>query len=186
MNTRWPIRQAAAWLKAGGVIAYPTEAIYGLGCDPLNQAAVTHLLALKQRNVNKGLIMIADNYERIEAFLQPLMESQQELLRSTWPGPVTWLIPAQNWVPKWLTGSHNTLAVRVTAHPTAVQLCQAADMPIISTSANISHRRPARNILQVHRQFGPRLDYILSGHTGGLAAPTVIRDLTSGKTIRAA
>ena len=186
MNMRWPIRQAAAWLKEGGVIAYPTEAVYGLGCDPLNRAAVYRLLELKQRDIDKGLILLADNYERIEAFLQPLLASQQQQLKSSWPGPVTWLIPAQSWVPLWLTGAHKTLAVRITAHPIAAKLCQAADMPIVSTSANIANRRPARTVLQVYRQFGSKLDFILSGHTGDLATPTPIRDLVSGETIRAA
>jgi len=181
---RLHIKQGAAWIKNGGVIAYPTEAVYGLGCDPLDQAAVHHLLSIKQRDESMGLILISDTFRRIEAFLEPLVDSQRALLQKTWPGPVTWLIPAQSWVPKWLTGANNTIAVRVTAHPIASALCQAADMPIVSTSANIHGRRPAKTTLQVHRQFDQTLDYIVPGKTGKLDKPTMILDLVSNTVLR--
>jgi len=183
---RFHIKQGAAWLTNGGVIAYPTESVYGLGCDPLDQAAIKRLLAVKHRNESMGLILISDTFRRLEAFLEPMLEAQRIKLNKTWPGPVTWLIPAQPWVPDWLTGSHGTIAVRVTAHPVASALCQAADMPIVSTSANISGRRPAKTALQVHRQFDQSIDYIVPGRTGSLAKPTMIRDLVTDTVLRSA
>jgi len=181
---RWSQRQAANVIQQGGVIAYPTEAVYGLGCHPLDEAAVHHLLQLKQRDPGKGLILISDNLNRLEPFLKPLTQSDRKQLNQTWPGAVTWLIPAQDWVPLWLTGWHSKLAVRVTAHPIAAGLCREAGMPIVSTSANISGHHPARNKLQVLQQFGNQLDAIVSGQSNLKAKPSTIRDLKTQKIIR--
>jgi len=183
---RWQLRQAAETLKNGGVIAYPTEAVYGLGCQPFDQAAVSRVLDLKQRHPGKGLILISDKLSRLEPFLKPLSKTERSKLAKSWPGPNTWLIPVQDWVPAWLTGSHGTLAVRVTAHPVASGLCKLAGMPIVSTSANIAGHRPARTSLQVRRQFGDQLDAIVSGRTDSTANPSTIRDLKTGRVIRSA
>lgn len=181
---RWPLRQAAATLHAGGVIAYPTEAVYGLGCDPLNLDAVLRLLSIKRRDPDKGLILVADNIQRLLPFIS-ISAAQRKTLMEVWPGPNTWLVPVQDWVPKWLTGQHDTLAVRVTAHPLVAALCREAGMPIVSTSANLAGHPPARNALQVRKGLGKQIDYLLSGPTGGQLRPTPIRDLKSGRLIRA-
>jgi len=180
---RWPVRQAATCLHAGGVIAYPTEAIYGLGCDPLNLEAVLRLLSIKQRDPAKGLILIADNIQRLLPFIK-ITAAQRKTLMQSWPGPNTWLVPAQDWVPEWLTGQHDTLAVRVTAHPLVAALCREAEMPIVSTSANLSGHPPARNALQVRKGLAGKIDFLLSGQTSGQHRPSMIRDLKSGKVIR--
>jgi len=181
---RWSLRQAAKILQKGGVIAYPTEAVYGLGCDPLNETAVHQLLQLKQRDPGKGLILVADDIARIEPFIKPLSNTERNQLNETWPGPVTWLIPVQDWVPTWLTGWHSNLAVRVTAHPMTASLCRLANMPIVSTSANLAGHHPARTSLQVRQQFNTQLDAIVSGHTNSNANPSIIRDLITGQIIR--
>jgi len=183
---RWSLRQAAHVINKGGVIAYPTEAVYGLGCHPLNENAVSHLLALKQRDPGKGLILISDNLDKLTPFLKSLSQSDRNKINNTSTDAITWLIPAQDWVPNWLTGWHSSLAVRVTAHPIAAALCQATNMPIISTSANLSGRHPARNSLQVRLQFGELLDGIISGTTNHKANPSSIRDLKTGQVIRPA
>jgi len=183
---RWPLRQAAKLIQKGGVIAYPTEAVYGLGCHPLDEMAVNRLLQIKQRDPGKGLILIADDIKKLEPFLKPLSKSDRNKLNQSWPGAVTWLIPAQDWVPNWLTGWHSTLAVRVTAQPIAAALCKSAGMPIVSTSANLAGKHPARNSLQVRLQFGEQLDAILSGNTDTKAKPSLIRDLQTGHVIRPA
>jgi L-threonylcarbamoyladenylate synthase len=177
------LRHATRVLRAGGVIAYPTEAVFGLGCDPLNQAAVLRLLAIKQRPIDKGLILIAHRLEQLLPFLRPLSADVEQRLRETWPGPVTWLLPARPAAPRWLRGRHSTLAVRVTAHPLAAALCEAFGGPIVSTSANASGRPPARSALQTRLRC-PGVDLILSGATGGLARPTPIRDALSGAVYR--
>ena len=178
------LRIAARVVRAGGLIAYPTEAVYGLGCDPCDESAVMRLLALKRRSVNKGLILIAADFAQLEPFLHPLSSSDRARLAATWPGPQTWLISAKPGVPRWLTGRHDTLAVRVTAHPAAAALCRSCGHPLVSTSANISARPPACSTLAVRRQFGQRLDYVLSGPTGGAAKPTAIQDLRTGYMVR--
>lgn len=178
------LRMAARVVRAGGLIAYPTEAVYGLGCHPRNERAVKRLLALKRRSASKGLILIAADFAQLEPFLQPLSPPDRVRLEAAWPGPQTWLIPARPGVPRWLRGRHDTLAVRVTAHPLAAALCRSCGHPLVSTSANISARRPARSALAVRRQFGQGLDYVLSGPTGGAAKPTTIQDLRTGQVRR--
>ncbi len=178
------LRAAARVVKSGGLIAYPTEAVYGLGCDPRNEGAVRRLLALKRRPVRKGLILIAASFEQLEPFLHPLNLSDRARLAATWPGPHTWLIATRPDTPRWLRGRHETLAVRVTAHPLAAALCQACEHPLVSTSANLSGRPPARTALAVRRQLGTAIDYLLPGPTGGAAQPTEIRDLRTGRRVR--
>ncbi len=180
------LRAAARAVRAGGIIAYPTEAVFGLGCDPRDERAVLRLLALKRRPARKGLILIAADFAQIEPFLEPLSPADQSRLAATWPGPHTWLIPARPATPRWLRGRHDTLAVRVTAHPLAAALCRICGHPLVSTSANLSGRPPARTALAVRRQLGRHLDHVLAGPTGGAAKPTEIRELRSGKRVRGA
>lgn len=180
----WQLRQAARIIHNGGVIAYPTEGVFGLGCDPLNAAAVFHLLTLKQRPVSKGLILIAAELDQLRPFIAELSKEEEAQLTSTWPGPHTWLLPARPETPTWLRGEHNTIAVRVTAHPVASSLCRATGQAIVSTSANRSGQKPATNTLALKRQFRNELDFILSGKLEQVGKPTVIRDLKTGRTTR--
>ncbi len=179
------LRTARRKLQAGGIVAYPTEAVYGLGCDPLNPEAVMRLLAIKQRSWQKGMILIASEPAQLEPFLLPLAPDIEDKVRATWPGPVTWLLPARPEVPWWLRGEYRTLAVRVTAHPLAAALCEAFHGPIVSTSANLAGHEPARTALTVQRELGQRVDYILHGALGDLAQPTEIRDAQTGRIVRA-
>ncbi|MGH8458800.1 MAG: L-threonylcarbamoyladenylate synthase [Nevskiales bacterium] len=180
----WHLRQAVRCLRHGGVLAYPTEAVWGLGCDPLNLNAVHRLLALKQRPVDKGLILIAAHLADLEPFLAPLHQSVYNRVMASWPGPVTWLLPAQAWVPVELCGAHDTLAVRVTAHPLARELCESFGGALVSSSANPARRPPARDALRVRRYFGNRINQLLPGATGGASAPSEIRDGRSGQVLR--
>ena len=184
MVSRWHLHQAVRVLRAGGLIAYPTEAVYGLGCDPLRGAAVQRLLALKQRPMEKGLILIASTWEQLTPYLLPLTSTQRQRLFATWPGPHTWTLPCRPEVPCWLRGTHDSLAVRITAHPVAAALCAVWGGALVSTSANRSGRSPARSLLRVRQQFGAELDYLLPGALGGLANPTAIRDGLTGKVLR--
>ena len=170
-------------LKSGGILAYPTEAVFGLGCDPDNAWAVQRLLALKQRPVGKGLILIAADFAQLEPFVEPLEASVMSRIWPTWPGPVTWLLPARSVTPCWLTGRHDTLAVRVTAHLLAAALCRTAG-PLVSTSANRSNHPPARSALQVRLRLDGNFDDIVVGNCGGRAQPSTIRDGRTGEVIR--
>ncbi|OTA17674.1 L-threonylcarbamoyladenylate synthase TsaC [Xenorhabdus beddingii] len=172
-------------LKEEKVIAYPTEAVFGLGCDPDSENAVQELLALKNRSWEKGLILIADNYERLCSYIddEQLSELQKETVFSSWPGPVTWVMPAKKTTPKWLTGKFSTLAVRVTAHPLVKQLCSLYGKPLVSTSANLSGLAPCRNSEAVRQQFGNRIP-VLEGEVGGRKNPSEIRDALTGQLYR--
>ena len=178
------LRAVARAVRSGGLIAYPTEAVYGLGCDPRNERAVWRLLALKRRSAHKGLILIAADFAQLAPFLHPLTPAELGRLHASWPGPYTWLVPARSGTSHWLRGRHDTLAVRVTAHPLAAALCRACGHPLVSTSANLSGRPPARSALAARRQLGRHLDALLPGPTGGAARPTAIRNLRTGRTVR--
>lgn len=178
------LRLAARVLRGGGVVAYPTEGVYGLGCDPLDPHAVQRVLDLKGRSARKGLILIAADYAQVRPFLQPPPKALARRLRDDWPGPVTWVLPASPAVPGWVTGGRDTLAVRVTAHPLAASLCRGFGRALVSTSANRSGGRPARSALAVRRLFGESVDLILHGPLGGLRGPTPIRDGTTGSLLR--
>lgn len=185
MNTisSFRIQQAVKKIKAGEIIAYPTEAVYGLGCDPLNEIAVNNLLAIKKRSIEKGLILIASALTQLEPYLQ-LNPNIITRIMATWPGPVTWIIPAQSWVPMWLTGQHSSLAVRVTAHPVAKLLCEKNGMPLVSTSANTSTRPPATHAWMVTKNLGTKGIFILPGLVGNLRQSTPIYNVLNQQRLR--
>lgn len=185
--TRWQLQQAVRVIQQGGIIAYPTEAVYGLGCDPFNAEAVLRLLALKGRPMEKGLILIASDISQLRPFMARLSPDQLQQLETSWPGPVTWLVPARPETPTWLRGQHDTIAVRVTGHPVAAALCQAVGHALVSTSANPAGRQPATTPLQVRRYFSDQenqIDHIMVGPLGSHTSPTTIRDLATGQTVR--
>jgi L-threonylcarbamoyladenylate synthase len=184
MTSQMQLRAACHSLSAGGVVAYPTEAVWGLGCEPQNRHACTHLLHLKQRDWRKGLILIAADFEQLRPYLQPLDGRQLQPAFKTWPGPATWLVPASPLTPEWVRGEHDSVAVRVTAHPVAAALCRAYGGPIVSTSANRAGQDPAMNVAQVRLRFGMRVDAVVPGALGSLDRPTPIRDLLSGTLLR--
>jgi L-threonylcarbamoyladenylate synthase len=176
----------AAWhLTQGEVIAYPTEAVYGLGCDPHNEAAVHRVLALKQRPANAGLILIADQFERLARYVGHLSAEQMRVILASWPGPITWLVPRGANAPDWITGTHDTVAIRVTAHPVAAGLCAAFDAPLVSTSANLHGAPAARSVADIAAMFAAgSLAGIVEGALGGRDMPSEIRDVVSGRIVR--
>jgi len=178
-----PSRRLAAHLARGGLIAYPTESCYGLGCDPRNRRAVQRLLRIKGRPQHKGLILIASRFNQLTSYLQPLTSQQQEELRCGGTQAVTFLMPARPDCPRWLRGRYDTLAVRITAHPGAAALCNALHMALVSTSANHSGDKPVRTYAECLRRFGGRA-LVLPGRVGKRRRPSTIRDWTSGKIVR--
>ena len=180
----WSLACAVRALRDGGVVAYPTEAVYGLGCDPFNEHAVLRLLTIKGRAVDKGLILIAADHDQLEPLLLPCCDRILAPVLESWPGPSTWILPAHPRVPVWLTGGSGGIAVRVTAHPLAASLCRRFGAPLVSTSANRSGRPPARTALRARRALGSRVDYFLTGSTGGAPRPSEIRDARDGRLLR--
>ena len=182
--TGWRYRRAVMTLRAGGIVAYPTESVYGIGCDPWDRTAVARVFAVKRRPNRKRCIVIAADPSQ----LHPLVDVQALRFSSFasryWPGPVTLVAPARDGVPAWLVDADGTIATRVTGHPVAGALCENFRGPLISTSANRAARPPARDALQVRAAFGTEIDCYVAGRVGGLAAPTRIVDIRDGRTIR--
>ena len=180
------IDAAAAALRRGAVLAYPTESVWGLGCDPRNEAAVRALLASKQRDPAQGLILIAATVAQLDAHIDwfTLDEAQANAVRASWPGPNTWLMPCPPETPRWLRGTHETLAVRVTAHPVAAALCDAFGGAIVSTSANRSGAPAPRARTDLDDALLAQIDGIVDGETGGAAQPSTIRDARTGAILR--
>ncbi len=176
-------RAIVAHLRRGGLIAYSTESCYGLGCDPDNRAAVLRLLKLKQRPQHKGLIVIASDFRQVARYLQPMTPEEQDRLISAGARAITYLMPVKPSCPRWLRGSHDTLAVRFTAHPEAAALCKSLNMALVSTSANRSGQRPAKTYAQCQRLFGSKV-WVLQGRVGKRKTPSTIRAWTDGKVIR--
>jgi L-threonylcarbamoyladenylate synthase len=174
-------------LRDGHVIAYPTESVWGLGCDPWNERAVTTLLYLKQRPVAKGLILIAANISQIEPFLVGLSSAQRETVVSTWTDPqapaTTWLVPLTADIPPWISGSHDRVALRVTRHLEAQALCTVFGRPLVSTSANPGGEPAAQTAESVIDYFHDQV-LIVPGPTSGAQQPSVIRDAITGSVLR--
>lgn len=180
----WRLATAVRRLQQGQIIAYPTEGVFGLGCRPDCRSAVERLLTLKHRPQHKGLILIADRPSSLRRWLRPCPAAVQARVHPTWPGPVTWLLPARPWVPRWLRGQHRTLAVRVTSHPLAARLAQAAGGVLVSTSANRSGRPALRDATSVRRRLGRRLATIVAAPVGARRTASTIIDGHTGRILR--
>ena len=186
------LRRAVAILRAGGVIAYPTEAVFGIGCDPRCETALARIAAIKRRRFTKGLILIGSECEHLEPFVGPdwMDWVERRLVRERRPSdpPVTWLVPARAGVPGAVTGRRSgpraRVAVRVTAHPIAAALCRGFGGAIVSTSANTAAAPPARRALDARLRLGKHLDLVVPGPTGGHPRPSAVRDAESGRTLR--
>ncbi|MCW1979168.1 Sua5/YciO/YrdC/YwlC family protein [Xanthomonas campestris] len=177
---------AVATLARGGVIAYPTEAVWGLGCDPRREAAVLRLLEIKRRPVDKGVIVVASGLDVLQDWIDiaALGSEQLTAVLAQWPGPHTWILPVTAQAPRWVTGDHNGLAVRISAHPVVADLCKAWGAPLVSTSANLAGEPPARSRAALDPALLARIDGVLDGEVGGLAQPTPIRDARTGQILR--
>ncbi|WP_322527801.1 L-threonylcarbamoyladenylate synthase [Salinicola sp. LHM] len=176
---------AVAALRRGGIIAYPTEGVWGLGCDPDDERALSALIALKGRASEKGLILIAGDIRQLAAWLEGVDDDAMARLSASWPGPNTWLIPDNGRAAPLLRGSHSTLAVRVSDHPLVQALCAAWGGPLVSTSANRAGEPPAMSASQVRETFGEALDAVVDGQLGGRDRPSTIRDLMTNEVLRA-
>jgi L-threonylcarbamoyladenylate synthase len=172
-----------AHLRRGGLIAYPTESCYGLGCDPRNPRALKRLIRLKGRSAAKGLLLIADHIKRLHPFMRPLSAADRTRMSRSWPGPVTWVIPAASACPPLLTGGRATIAVRVTAHPDAARLCRRLGMALVSTSANTHGKKPAKTAAECRRIFGAQVR-VIAGRIGQRRRPSTLIDLATGTVLR--
>jgi len=178
------IKLAGALLRSGGVIVYPTEAVWGVGCNPQNRDAVNRVLKMKQREWTKGLILIASDLEQLAPYIDVPSRMAWRRASATWPGASTWVFPATDYCPMWISGDRDSVAVRVTAHPVAAALCRAFGGAIVSTSANRSGDPPARSAAQARIALRHGFDLLVPGALGGLDQPTIIRDAANGHILR--
>lgn len=179
----WPIEQAARALHRGAVLAYPTEGVWGLGCDPAREDTLSRLLALKQRPWRKGLILIASDWSQLAPWLA--VEEPPAACAALWPGHVTCLLPARPEVCPLLRGEHPNLAVRISAHPPVRALCEAFGGAIVSTSANRAGRPTPGSLTRLRAQFGPAVDHYLNAPLGQARGPSRIMDPFTGRQLRA-
>ena len=176
-----PIHKAGRIIRSGGIVSYPTEGVFGLGCLPDDIRAIERILTIKQRSPAQGFILIAANSAQLRHWLDTDLEIPSDALH-----PITWIAPASIAVPPWIKGQHDSVAVRVTTHPVAAALCVAADSAIVSTSANVSGQASVTSAYVLRRRFHDLVDYVVPGRCGTAPGPSEIRDLISNKTLRPA
>jgi tRNA threonylcarbamoyl adenosine modification protein (Sua5/YciO/YrdC/YwlC family) len=166
--------------------AYPTEAVFGLGCNPLSEAAMLEILRLKSRAVDKGVILIAANFAQLKPFvlIDELPGNNQQKAFDSWPGPFTWLIPKSQLTPNWISGNSDLVAVRVTNHPLVRKMCEQVNSPMVSTSANPAGLEPARSSNEVKAFFGDEL-LVIEGNLGQQQTPSTIINGLTLETLRA-
>ncbi|WP_201528426.1 L-threonylcarbamoyladenylate synthase [Psychrobacter frigidicola] len=212
--TTTSITQAARWLNSGQLLAYPTESVWGIGCDPFNETAVQQLLSIKQRPIDKGMIVVTDSPDRIAPLLDKLSAEQRQIVLDSWQlspnsntrQARTWLLPLctslpeqlEMSIPAWITGAHNSVAVRVIAHPLIQQLCAKVVSTlnpygfVVSTSCNPSGQPPALSLFQAQAYFkndgatdnsSEHVTY-LQGDTLGYELPSQIGDALTGQIVR--
>ena len=167
-------------LKSGKTIAYPTEGVWGLGCDPRNPNAIENLLSLKARSPEKGLILIASKFEHFLEFSH--VEDHKNKLLSKWPGPHTWLVPSKEKLSPLIKGNNDKVALRLSNHQTVCNLCDAFGDAIVSTSANKEGRPTLSGPKEILECF-PEVK-VLNGKLGGLEKPSTIQDVVTDIILR--
>jgi len=181
----WHSKKAAQVLNLGGVISYPTESVYGLGCDPDDLEAVLHLLEIKKRKFSKGLLLVAENVSQLAPYIDINDKLITDKLNGATEKPVTWIVPCHYSTPTWLTGHHQSIAVRISHHPIVMQLCCAFNGAIVSTSANISGQASTTKNWMVRKRFGDKIDFYMPGEVGGFKIESEIRNSVTGEVVRA-
>jgi len=178
------INNAVTALRAGGIIAYPTEYCFGLGCDPKNIDALARLLTIKQRKKEQGVILVASNIAQISEYAKLEDLPQPDRVQNSWPGPNTWLLPAQDTVSNWVKGKHSSVAMRISNHPVCLAMCDAFGDAVVSTSANRHGQDALTNCDDVRKEFAHELDYIVEASVGKESRPSIIRDALTGEQLR--
>ena len=183
MASLWRIKEAAACIEAGDVIACPAEAVWGLSCDPWNLSAVAFLCEMKQRALSKGVIVASGDVAHFAPLLDALNDDERSRVLSSWPGPVTWLVPNRGYFPSWVTGESNEVAIRVTSAPALSRLCRELDSPVVTTSANWAGAQPAKHLFQVRRYFGSEIA-VVPGEVDLAGKPSTIKRIKTGEVLR--
>ena len=185
MVSNWQIQQAALVVRNGGVIAYPTEAVWGLGCDPFNESAVRRILTLKSRPESKGLILVAGQQQELTPWVNSLDAKAAQRLISLNETPTSWVVPDTEITPSWVRGEHKSVAIRLSQHQPVQRLCAAFQGVIVSTSANPAGLEPAMSAEEVDAYFGDKIDAIFDAPLGKASQPSQVRDILTDALFRA-
>jgi len=183
MASEFAIRYAVHCVRQGGIIAYPTETVYGLGCDPLCAEAVNEINSLKGRDPGKGLIIIASRLAQLDSLIDVSGRNQRAAIVGEHEA-TSWIVPAKDTAPEWITAGHHTIAIRVSSHPLVMRLCDQLGHALVSTSANPAGQKPALNALQLHRYFDGLIDSMLVSNHNCSGKPSHIRELKSRQLLR--
>jgi len=183
MASLWRTKEASASLQAGGVVACPAEAVWGLSCDPWNLSAVAFLCEMKQRALSKGVIVASGDVAHFAPLLDALEDEERACLLASWPGSVTWLVPNHGYFPSWVTGESSEVAIRVTSAPALSSLCREFGGPVVTTSANWAGAQPAKHLFQVRRYFGSRIA-VVPGDVNLAGKPSTIKRIKTGEVLR--
>ena len=183
-NGHVEITRAASVIADGGVIAYPSEAVWGLGCDPFREAAVNKILEIKQRPVSKGLILIGSSLDGFYSYLVGLEPKYRRLFSIPRSQPTTWLVPDNGFAPRWIVGNHATVALRLSSHSVVAALCNSFGGPIVSTSANPQGLPAATTQTKVEEYFAANLGFCAPGEVAGASRESEIINLLTGEVIR--
>ena len=182
MASDFSIRHAAHVINSGGIIAYPTDTIYGLGCDPYDADAVARLSDIKSRSALKQFILLAGHIEQIKAFVDLTEDQQQKITQNK--EATSWVIKANKHTPAWLLNKDKTVTIRLSKHSDVKKLCHILGHAIISTSANLSGQRPARNALELHQRFHSSIDKIMASNEKLTARPSKVIRLCDNHILR--
>ena len=177
------LEEAATLIRAGGIVAVPTDTLYGLAADPFSAAVVERVFAVKGRSSERALPLIAADIEQIEKWLSPIPPAGRRLAAVYWPGPLTLLVARPAALPAAVTGGLEHVGVRVPAHAVARELCRACGRPLTATSANPSGAPASADPGEVARTLGEGIGLLLdAGPTRG-GPPSTIVDV-SGREVR--
>ncbi len=182
--TRYYLSILKQVVDSGGVIAYPTEAVFGLGCRADDYQAVVRILDIKKRKEDKGFILVASNLKQIMPWIQKPNKILWDKIQKSWPGHISWAIPASADCPSWITGAHTSVVIRISQHPVVKIICDTLGYPIVSTSANISNQPALNSAIKVRKNIGKHIDLLVPGDIGKAQTPSMIYDAISGKQIR--
>ncbi len=173
------VKEAAGILRSGGIVVYPTETVYGIGCDPLNSEACQRVYSLKKRTHSKPFILLADSMKTVEDFAGVPNAVAKKLAAEFWPGPLTLIIKPSQPLPVHLFGPSGGVAFRVTSGTVAAALSREFGKPVISTSANIAGSKPAVTYDEALTAFGNLADSVLENTEKPDGLPSTVIDLTS-------
>ena len=183
-NKALDLNQSINWLKAGKVLVHPTESIWGLGCDALNESAIDLIFKLKQRPLNKSLILLAESYFSIKEFVTSLNPDQEKLLNEKWPGPHTFLFTYNKNLPSHLMNETGKIAIRVSNHLPVKNLLKVYKGFMVSTSANFSGQSNINCPNKILETFANDDIAYYDETLGNQLKPSQIIDLETGIILR--